>query len=236
MGSGSLDYIRMGASTVPSLSAVQLVTRTRLELRPLDHSQAKCQKCKANLRGQEGQYHGLHCNNSRRIFGHDQVVQVLKAVIRSASGASLVEPREVPGWGDRRHPDLEVQMGPMTCLIDVTIVDPLAPSYFQGVAKSLTPGLTAQQAEQKKKNKYDGLARAQHCTFFPFAVETLGTFGAGAVKFLETLATHHGEYVKDGLTKEQFLGHAASSIAIAVQRRNAACLLKTQSTRRSGDD
>ena len=78
----------------------------------------------------------------------------------------------------------------MTCLIDVTVVDPLAPSYFQGVAKSLTPGLTAQQAEQKKKNKYDALARAQHCTFFPFAVETLGTFGAGAAKFLRILATH----------------------------------------------
>jgi len=127
-------------------------------------------------------------------------------------------------------------MGAMTSLIDVTIVDPLAASYFQGVAKARAPGTTAKKAEQNKKNKYDDIARAQHCTFFPFAVETLGTFGEGAVKFLETLAIHHGEYVKDGLTKEQFLGHAASSIAIAVQRRNAACLLKTQSTRRNEDD
>src|ERR1700691_3514286 len=90
--------------------------------------------------------------------------------------------------------------------------------------------------KQKKKNKYDAVARAQHCTFFPFAVETLGTFGEGAVKFLETLAKHHTEYVKDGLTYSQFLAHAASSIAVAVQRRNPACLLKTQSTRRNEDD
>jgi len=203
------------AQSFPS-QQFRLVTRTRLELPPLNQSQPRCQKCKANLRGQQAQYHGLHCNNSRRIFGHDQVVQALKAVIRSASGASIVEPREIPGWGDGRHPDLEVQMGAMSSLIDVTVVDPLAASYFQGVAKARAPGTTAQKAEHIKKNKYDALARAQHCTFFPFAVETLGTFGEGAVKFLETLATHHSEYLKDGLTRQQFLSHAASSIAVAV--------------------
>ena len=73
------------AQSIPS-QQFRLATRTRLELPPLNHSQPKCQKCKANLRGQEAQYHGLHCNNSRRIFGHDQVVQALKAVISRPAG------------------------------------------------------------------------------------------------------------------------------------------------------
>ena len=126
-------------------------------------------------------------------------------------------------------------MGPMTSLIDVTVVDPLAPSYFEKVGKGLTPGTTAKHAEQLKRNKYDAIARAQHCTFFPFAVETLGTFGEGAAKFLSLLATHHKEHVKDGLTENQFLSHAISSIAVAVQRRNAACILKTQVARPGRD-
>ena len=152
----------------PPSQQFQLVTRTRLELPPLDHSQAKCQKCKANLRGQEGQYHGLHCNNSRRIFGHDQVVQVLKAVIRSASGASLVEPREVPGWGDRRHPDLEVQNGsndlPHRCHRRRSPRPQLFPGSSQ--VTHTRPHSTASRAEEEKQIRRLSSRTALH--FLPF--------------------------------------------------------------------
>jgi hypothetical protein len=238
-GSKGVDNGDINETTFPreqglqlSASQFRIVTRARLHVPPLNIMPSKCRMCGESLADPIGRYHGLHCNNQKRIHGHNRIVQALKQVVTDAGGFANPNISACHNWPDGRVPDLEVFLGDQTHLIDVTVVNPLAPTYYQRAAKSHGSGAIAKEAEQKKINKYEQLAKTQGAIFHPFALEALGTFGEEAKKFLELLALHHEEHVQDGLTKRHFMSTAISRIAAALHRRNAECVLR--SLRRPG--
>ena len=86
------------------------------------------------------------------------------------------------------------------------------------------PLAAAHQAEMRKTNKYTQTAQMQHAEFVPFAVETMG----GIAREGEKLLNHILSSCRQEMTlwpHEQVMAELRGSIAIAVQRGNAMCML-----------
>ena len=97
--------------------------------------------------------------------------------------------------------------------------DTFAPSYSTIAAKQV--GAVAQQAEEKKMQKYKHL---DSCHFFtPVAIETAGVFGPRTTKFLKELS-HRLRQVSGEANSSAYL---TQRLSVAVQQGNAASVLGT---------
>ena len=108
---------------------------------------------------------------------------------------------------------------------DFTTPDCLAPSHVNQA--SVTSGAVAVSAEGKKQSKYSSLNTS--CIFYPFAIETLGGWGPGAIKLSgeigSKLAIKTGESRSTSFLRQR--------LDIAVQRGNAAAVRGTIADSRS---
>src|SRR3981081_2844036 len=84
-----------------------------------------------------------------------------------------------------KRPDLQIIINHKNYLLDVTIVNPTAPSNLSHSQKSLGQ---ANAAEKLKINKYEQLSLDQHAIFIPFVIETFGGLGGKAREFLDELS------------------------------------------------
>src|SRR6202451_4762538 len=80
-----------------------------------------------------------------------------------------------------KRPDLQVVLASNVYLIDVTIVNPTAPSNLCHSQKVLGQ---ATAAEKTKIRQYEELSSQQNCTFVPFVIEVYGGIGKMAQEFL----------------------------------------------------
>ena len=108
----------------------------------------------------------------RHTTRHDIIVQKLATFIRSASGSVFLEPKH----SDEKRADAQVFFPADTSLVDVTVCHPAAPFYTTNTASTSLGA--ARFRERQKHLKYDGQAKADCATFFPFVLETYGGFGA----------------------------------------------------------
>ena len=104
---------------------------------------------------------------------------------------------------------------------DATCPDTLAPSYSDLASREV--GAVAEEAERKKKAKYAHL-EANHC-FISVAIETLGEFGPEAHCFISLRDL--GRRIADTTLDLLSAHHLRQTIAVAVQRGNAAAILGT---------
>ena len=103
--------------------------------------------------------------------------------------------------------------------MDATCLDTFAPSYSTFAAKQV--GAVAQQAEEKKMQKYKHF---DSCYFFtPVAIETSGVFGPKTTKLLKDLGHQLGQVSGEANS----FAHLTQRLSVAVQRGNAASVLGT---------
>ena len=106
------------------------------------------------------------------------------------------------------------------CLVwDATVPDTLAPSHVLESAK--LAGSAAQKAENIKTRKYSNLT--DQFLFVPIAVETLGTYGVEARKFVQELGKKLQISTGDCLA----LCHLRQRISVAIQRGNCISVMGT---------
>ena len=106
------------------------------------------------------------------------------------------------------------------CLVwDATCADTLCQSYLQ--ASSLAAGSAAAVRESHKRRTYAFLGN--NYVFCPFAVETLGTFGADALALVQELGKRR-RLITGEPRSRLFL---TQRISIAIQRGNAISILAT---------
>jgi hypothetical protein len=115
---------------------------------------------------------------------HDQLVQLLARYLKLAGAVVVLEPKHVFSETHKR-PDLQVVLASKVYLIDVTIVNPTAPSNVRHGQKILGQ---ASVAEKTKLRKYEELSSQQNCTFIPFVIEVYGGIGKRAQEFLNEVS------------------------------------------------
>ena len=166
-------------------------------------------------------YHSLNCIRelSHTIQDrHDHIKYTISRWATQLGARVRVEPRNLDHNGDR-IPDLLIQLGGKTFLLDDTVTNPLAPSHQAAAASN--PKSVLAQAEAKKHQSYDQLAANLGATLVPFAVEATGGFGVEALAFIKELIATADKF-KTVWTPRQVIQGLYRSIAISVARGNAA--------------
>ena len=111
----------------------------------------------------KNEWHYLICmegHGGREVtLRHDQLVQLLAHYLKLAGAAVVLEPKHVFSETNKR-PDLQVVLGSKVYLIDITIVNPTAPSNLRHSQKVLGQ---ASAAEKAKIRKYGELSIQQNC-------------------------------------------------------------------------
>jgi hypothetical protein len=167
-------------------------------------------------------HHGLACRKSAgRHLRHNLLNDTILRALQSAGVPSVREP---PGLSrsDAKRPD-GVTLIPWSrgrCLLwDATCPDTLAPSHLQ--RSSTEAGAVALEAEANKSTKYASLA-VRH-DFVPIAIETLGSWGAAGLSFINEVGRKITS-VSGDMRAASFL---RQRLSLAVQRGNAASVLGT---------
>jgi hypothetical protein len=212
------------------LSDIQfrIAWRLRLSLVPLLPPSAPCFGCDKLLTTDP--FHPSHCpvGSSELTLRHDGVNQAVAAEARAMGAATHIEPQSIL-FPDNRHPDLSVVAANLETLLDVTIRDPLAPSYTRLAATSLG---VAKAAEKEKVALYAQYIEGQGAVFVPFAIESLGGWGPSATNFARMMALHAEENL--GIPKGKALLKFVRTISVAVQRGNARLWLGSLQKARAG--
>jgi hypothetical protein len=149
---------------------------------------------------------------------HDHLKYTVSRWCTQLGARVRVEPRNLDRDGEIR-PDLLVQMGGKTYLIDVTVVNPLAPSHIATAANR--PMAVLAQAETRKHTTYDALAAHQGAVLVPFAIETTGGFGSEALAFIKELISTAARF-QTVWTPRQVVQGLYRSVAVSVARGNSA--------------
>ncbi len=111
---------------------------------------------------------------------------------------------------------------------DVTVVDTFAISYI--AQTSVRAGAAADQAEDKKTEKYAGFL--DRYIFQPIGFKTTGTWGASAKKFLHQL----GQRIRERNGNPRTFEFLRQRISVEIQRGNAKSVLGTVETVKERDE
>ena len=164
-----------------------------------------CQHCGAEV--SQFATHGLSCRKSaERHHRHSAVNDIICRALVAAHLPSRLEPSGLYR-SDEKRPD-GVSIVPWKCgqllVWDATCLDTFAPSYSTIATKQV--GAVAQQAEEKKMQKYKHL---DSCYFFtPVAIETSGVFGPKTMEFLKGLGHRLRQVSGEANSFAYFLSHS----------------------------
>jgi hypothetical protein len=224
-------YASVWKDTTPSIPELRLAdpyyriaSRMNLGLPAFVHLPDKCYSCGKDGACARDPYHYLSCTTHKRreiTLRHNAVVHAICTYTQLAGGFACKEPHDMSDE-DGRRPDIQIVLPNQHYLVDVVISHPLCPTHVRSAAKK--PLAAAYQAEIRKDNKYHRTAQVQHAEFVPFALETMGGMAPKAVKLLHHILTS----CRDEMTlwpHDQLMAELRGSIAVAVQRGNAMCML-----------
>jgi len=123
--------------------------------------------------------------------------------------------------------DLLVMSHTTTVMIDVSVIHPRAEMNRKLDAKD--SGAAIAERAKVKMNYYGRAAKTMDAELIPFVVDAYGRLGNSAILWIQTLAEHAGHYNSE----EEFKDDAYSIISTAIQKGNAASIIRTlQSIRR----
>ena len=108
-------------------------------------------------------------------------------------------------------------------LVDVSIVNPTAPSHVSQSSRTLLA--TANTTAARKEQKYKAMAAAKKMTVVPFILEAYGGMHKQASTFLTALVKQAQQYSGDQLPTKM-ISLATSAISAAVHRGNANIILR----------
>ena len=190
----------------------ETAARLRYMVAPTSEPEIQC-VCGAALKNEEFCVHTMDC---KKVRGKHKPLATrgsrkLSAYLLIQYGFSpdLVEPR----FDNGRGPDICFLLGRKLVLVDVTVVNPLAPSYVDREAAE--PSFTVRQAERLKRRTHEEMAGAREMDFFPLAFTTYGVPGPETLQFLNLVAR------KATGEKNGCLSHFIMAIGVAIQKGNA---------------
>jgi hypothetical protein len=172
-------------------------------------------------------WHWLSCNKIKPTTTdarHNRIAQLLVTWAKRA-GAQASDSSILLSHVNGRRTDLLIDVPQETIEVDVTVRHPLAPSHIaQTLADPHKRASVLKAAEVAKKSRYEQVCRAKGHTFLPFAVETMGAFGAGAKEVMQRIVAEstHSQLL---YTPYEVTKGLQQSIAVAVQVGNARAVI-----------
>ena len=118
------------------------------------------------------------------MWRHDLVVDAVYKILRRNGFPAQKEVRVHPGTEKRM--DVVTRFGGEVMWFDVSVVDPVAPTYIGGAAK--VPGAAAGARAKEKQRRWEAIAREHSAQFCPLVIETSGRLGKSFVQFRKKLA------------------------------------------------
>ena len=171
--------------------------------------------CGETLANAQYVVHALDCHKVKEATAatrHKMVKEVFTRILKKYGFCpDLHEPR----FSDGKGPDVCFAMGSKLCVVDVTICNPLAPSYVEAELK--TPGKTLESTEAKKGEVHGDMAASRNVSFFPLAFTVFGVAGKEKMLFLKRIARTTSD-------RYGFVRHVVMAIGIAIQKGNSAIL------------
>ena len=162
--------------------------------------------------------HGLSCFKSAgRALRHGLLNDVIKRALSSVGIPSVLEPSGISRSDGKRVDGLSLVpwKAGRALIWDATCRDTMASSYLEKTSKK--GGEAARSGELQKINKYSDLVNRYY--FVPFSVETFGTWGNEAKKFIFEITKKQ--------KNKQMLGFITQKISLAIQRGNALSVIAT---------
>jgi hypothetical protein len=143
------------------------------------------------------------------------ILQRLSHVLQKAGAAVHIE----PNWFEGKRPDATVHFAHENSMIDCSITHPSAPSFCQAAAgRALS---AASRREKQKIAKFGPLARAEGSRFVPFVLESFGSFGDQAIKYIREIRQNSIEPHATPITS----AYMVRILAVCLQAGNAFTLL-----------
>ena len=183
-----------------------------------------CHGCGGKDKLTNDPYHYLSCTQHKRkeiTIGHNILVHTLYVYNNMTGGTAVKEPQDLHD-DDGRRPDLQMITNNQHILTDVQITNPVCPSYKQGASRQKL--YAAALSEKRKINKYTTTAALHHAAFIPFVMEATGGMSRSAQDIYERVvlaSRDSGTLWPHEIIARDF----RSSIAIAVQKRNAMTMI-----------
>ena len=152
----------------------QTAARMRYMIAPVSSPIVQC-VCGETLANAQFVVHALGCHKVKGATAatrHKMVKEVFTRILKKYGFCpDLHEPR----FSDGKGPDVCFAMGSKLCVVDVTICNPLAPSYVEAELK--TPGKTLESTEEKKGESARGHGGEPKCKLFPFGLHGVRSRG-----------------------------------------------------------
>ena len=141
--------------------------------------------------------HGLCCRRRAHRQRHSHLNDILLRAIKPAQMPAVKEPINLMR-DDNKRPDWTTLLPwargkPMAW--DVTVPDTYAESHIGNTATK--PGAAAQKTAQNKIDKYSKLASTH--IFYPFAIETAGTWHEMATELTQAYHHYHRRHPGDNI-------------------------------------
>lgn len=199
----------------------QLACKNRLGVAPYPCQASRCGGCNASVLNDP--WHDLSCVHRRKNelnLRHDLVTKCIKYYAEIAGAVGRLEPNGL-SEDDRKRPDLELFLGHIHQLVDVTIVHPTCRSYL---IRAQHPLAITEKAASNKLTKYSVMGSQLQAKIIPFAIESFGGFSQSAQDFVSTLA-HYASNYSTLFEKNELIRDFISAIAVAVQKGNALAVI-----------
>jgi hypothetical protein len=184
--------------------------------------------CRTSLRATDAE-HALTCRspNALRVLRHDDIVDVVRSMLRRGGVPSTKEPRlpvlHLQGPSSARPPagargNLLFSLEGEQWVGDVSIIHPGAATYRAAAAQ--TDGSAAARRDVEKTSHYRRYgAGCYHVV--PLTVETYGRLGKPLMKLITDVGASAAQQGDDTFTRDQFITGVLRELSVCLCRRNA---------------
>ena len=172
-GAALLAKPTSAGTTIPP-GAIRLAAQNRLGTAEFKASKCACGEAHPTIT------HVLSCKKLRgRFVRHDVIVNLLASITRRLGLTAITEVMVVEG--KQKRMDIVITLPTRRVWIDVSIINPLAPSYLRHKDPKSS-------REKAKTSNWGAHAEQRGVEFIPFIVDVYGGIGEQAKKWLGELA------------------------------------------------
>ena len=208
-------------------------TRRRLGIDVIP-TERKCGFCLWDRCDTKGNHATMCTGGASCILRHNEIRSILAKAIQDAG--FKVGYAHGGGLHDDRKPGDIIAFnwkGPKHLLIDVSVTNPLAPTYRHHLVSG-GPGNTAKHIERRKREKYWDLDKDKYI-FQPFIVESTGALGPSAESLCTAIrkirerksCTNHAR-PNPQENNRTLVDPLQASISVTLQRHNAQMIIERQ--------
>ena len=200
--------------------AFKLATRLRLGLPHADNLPIRCPACSTDLR--QNPAHLLICNKANGLLQtvrHDVIRDLLVSFLQRVGIRAIAEPNYYGALSSKKKVDIDATF-PLfdTHLVEVAVMTPTAKTFLK---KAQEKQGGAAVREDSKTNKYQKSASAADATFVPFVMESFGTIGKQALKFIDNIVIHAYDVAPDLFSLAALRREIIDSLSTTLQIANA---------------